>query len=93
MYGTQNQQKPAAISTCSFAYWFYAITSERKVIFKIHGLKTEKSLRQTSTYLISSVETMDVADRVVTDNTHTDIHTHAHTQDKYRNPPAHAHRG
>ena len=43
-------------------------------------------------YLISSVETSDVAARVVTDR-HTNRHVRTHTQDKYRNPPAHARRG
>ena len=62
------------------------ITSERKDLLKIHELKTKRSLRQTPTYLIFSLETTDVADRVVTDR-------HTHTQDKYCNPPAHARRG
>ena len=51
---------------------FHAITSERKDLSKIHELKTEKSLKQTPTYL---VETIDVAAKVVT-NRQTDIHTH-----------------
>ena len=91
MHGTYKRLKPVAVRTCSFAYWlFHAITSERKDLSKIHELKTEKSLRQTHTYLIFSVETTDVADRVVTDR-HT--HTQTDTQDNYRNPPAHAPRG
>ena len=41
-------------------------------------------------YLDSSVEMNDVAEKVITDR-QTDQHTD--TQDKYRNPPAHARRG
>ena len=48
-------------------------------------------------YLIQGVETSDVGAGVVTDR-HTDTHTDrytdtTHSQDKYRNPSAHAHRG
>ena len=72
MHGTLNRLKLVAISTCLL--FFHAIISEQK---KIHRLKTEKSLRQLPMYLIFGVETMDVADRVVTDrqtHTHTDTH-------------------
>ena len=43
-------------------------------------------------YLIFSVETTDVAARVVTDR-HTNTRRQTHPQDKYRNPTAHAHQG
>ena len=91
MHAWYSKLKPIPMSTCSFAYWlFHAITSERKDLSKIHELKTEKSLKQPPTYLIFSVETIDVAAKVVT-NKQTDRHTH--TQDNYCNPPLHARRG
>ena len=85
MHGTRNELKPVVSGSCLFAYWlFHTITSERKGLSKIHELKIKKSLLRT--YLDSSVETNDVAEKVITD-------TQTDTQDKYSNPPAHARRG
>ena len=91
MHGTQNGLKPVAMSRCSFVYWlFHTITSEQKILSKICKLKTKRTLRYIHTCLILGIETSDVGTRVVTDR---QTNRQSHTQDKYRNPPAHACRG
>ena len=81
MHGTRNGLKPVVSGSCLFAYWlFHAITFERKGLSKIHTKNQEKPIIYP--YVPEFERRNERCWRWST-----------HTQDKYRNPPAHARRG